>query len=272
MNGTMPSGVTKMTSAKRALVRVLESLPESTNVGILAFGSVGSAAWLKALGPLGDRALIEARVRELEASGGTPLGECIKLGADALLEQRERQFGYGSYSLLIVTDGEANDPYHVENYAPDIVSRGIRMDVIGVAMNQDHTLARVAHSYRRANDAKALERAVGQVFAEVTAVSTDAAPGEGAFDLVAAFDAEVALEVIGALAQSGNHPIGEEPPRPEALDDDTSYVDFDDYGVPTDSPEDDDESGFSFFRVFIFAAIALWVIGRIKSAVSKNEA
>ncbi|MEO0813944.1 MAG: vWA domain-containing protein, partial [Myxococcota bacterium] len=160
MDGRMGQGQTKMAAAKVALKRVLAQLPESTHVGILAFGSVGPGRWLYPLSAVSSPASLEAAVNRIDAAGGTPLGDCIKKGADALLEDREQQFGYGTYTLLVVTDGEANDPWFVDEYAPDIVSRGIRLDVIGVAMGKDHTLARTAHSYRRANDPKSLERAV----------------------------------------------------------------------------------------------------------------
>ena len=76
----------------------------------------------------------------------------MKKGADTLLKARKSQYGYGSYRLLVVTDGEASDPGLVERFTPDIISRGIITDVIGVDMNKAHTLATKVHSYRSAND------------------------------------------------------------------------------------------------------------------------
>lgn len=269
MDGRMGQGQSKMQAAKSALKRVLAQLPESTHVGILAFGSVGPGRWLYPLSAVEDKASLEASINRIDAAGGTPLGDCIKQGADALLDDRKEQFGYGTYTLLVVTDGEANDPWFVDEYAPEIVARGIRLDVIGVAMQQDHTLARSAHSYRRANDPKSLERAVSEVFAEVTAQSTDAAPGEGAFELAAAFEPEMALDVINALASSGNHPIGEEPPAPvQESTGDVQTTTFDQADFP-DGSEPIDEEGSSFYPI-LFLAFAFMLVWMIRSA-SKSK-
>jgi hypothetical protein len=137
------------------------------------------------------------------------LGRYIKIGADRLLEERAKQFGYGTYRLLIVTDGEANDRNLVEQYTPEVLSRGLRMDVIGVAMDRDHTLATKVHTYRRANDANTLKQAIAEVFAEVGGNQAGNVADNDAFELLAPIPVEVASAAINALSQSGNNPIGE---------------------------------------------------------------
>ena len=57
----------------------------------------------------------------------------------------------------------------MDRHAPAVMARGINLDVIGVGMSATHSLAKMAHSYRKANDARSLERAVAEVFAEVSA-------------------------------------------------------------------------------------------------------
>lgn len=268
MEGSMGGGRSKMQAAKAALQRVVSQLDENTHVGILAFGSVGAARWLYPLGPVEDFDALKSGIRRIQAAGGTPLGQCIKLGADALLEDRRQQYGYGSYTLLVVTDGEANDPWFVDEYAPEIVARGIRLDVIGVAMKKAHTLANTAHSYRRADDPESLERAVSDVFAEVTAASTDAAPGEGAFELASALQPEMALEVIAALASSGNHPIGDPPPAPAAEEaSDTEYSAFSDDLDPSAADEDD---GLGFVP-YLFLGFAIALVWFIRSAAKSKS-
>jgi hypothetical protein len=139
------------------------------------------------------------------------LGRYIKKGADRLLQERVKQFGYGSYRLLVVTDGEAEDPQLVDRFTPDVIARGITVDVIGVAMNRRHTLATKVHSYRSASDPAALKRALAEVFAEVGSSKDDVAHAE-AFALLEPIPAELAKSAIQALSVSGNHPIGERPP------------------------------------------------------------
>jgi hypothetical protein len=143
--------------------------------------------------------------------GATPLGAYIKRGADRLLEARAKQFGYGTFRLLIVTDGEAQDQALVDRYTPEVMARGITVDVIGVGMRKNHTLATRVHSYRSANDPAALKRALAEVFAEVGSSRTDAAADAEAFATLAPLPAEVAAAMIQALSTSGNQPIGEKP-------------------------------------------------------------
>jgi hypothetical protein len=141
------------------------------------------------------------------------LGAYIKKGADRLLQERARQFGYGTFRLLVVTDGEAQDQALVERFTPEVMARGITVDVIGVAMDQRHTLANRVHSYRAADDPQSLERALTEVLAEVRSTGNDAASAELFADLATIPDA-LAQAAIQALATSGNHPIGEAPSQP----------------------------------------------------------
>jgi len=204
------SNVQKMAAAKTALKTVLQQVPASTRVGLLVFSARNLRdEWVYPLGPQQPEELLKA-IDLPEPQGSTPLGKYLKLGADRLLDERAKQFGYGTYRLLVVTDGEAQDQNLVDRYAPDVMSRGITLDVIGVGMRTDHTLATRVHSYRRANDPEALQRAVAEVLAEVSRPKNDQAMGEG-FDLIAPIPVEVASAAITALATSGNHPIGERP-------------------------------------------------------------
>ena len=206
MDGEM-KGTKKIDAAKSALKEILKQIPETTEVGLLVFNSPDSADdWIYPLGPREDEKLLAAIDRP-RPSGGTPLGVYIKKGADRLLERRQAQYGYGTYRLLVVTDGEAQDQDLVDRFSPEVMARGITLDVIGVDMRQNHTLARIAHSYRRADDPDSLRQAIAEVFAEVSS-SGDRAAGEEAFDLLAPLPVEAAEEMVRALVTSGNEPIG----------------------------------------------------------------
>ncbi len=201
------SPLNKMDAAKRALIKVLKKVPPGTNVGLLVFSSGNlKNDWAYPLGPL-DSTRLEAAIRLPLPSGSTPLGAYIQKGADRLLEQRARQFGYGTYRLLIVTDGEAQDRSLVDRYTPEVMARGITMDVIGVDMRKAHTLATKVHSYRSADDPASLDRALSDVFAEIGGTDqthTD----EDAFEQIAPIPDEMAQAMLKALAVSGNQPIG----------------------------------------------------------------
>lgn len=205
MGGPM-GGSTRMSVAKDALKQVLEQIPDTTHVGILVFPR---GNWVYPLGPRKESMLAGA-IDSIQFGGATPLGDYIKRGADALLKARRKQFGYGTYRLLVVTDGEATDRGKVEAFTPDIISRGITIDCIGVEMASRHTLATKVHSYRNANDPESLKQAISEVFAEVA--SGDAGPGgENAFELIADLPEATASAMLKSLSTSGNQPIGEGP-------------------------------------------------------------
>ncbi|MDA0751533.1 MAG: VWA domain-containing protein [Verrucomicrobia bacterium] len=210
MKQKMPSSnQPKMEAAKEALIEVLSNIPQTTHIGLLVFSAADvKDHWVYPLASRKDDELLPA-IRNIRPNRGTPLGRYIKIGADRLLEERAKQFGYGTYRLLIVTDGEANDRNLVEQYTPEVLSRGLRMDVIGVAMDRDHTLATKVHTYRRANDANTLKQAIAEVFAEVGGNQAGNVADNDAFELLAPIPVEVASAAINALSQSGNNPIGE---------------------------------------------------------------
>lgn len=204
--GAPMGGSTRMSVAKNALKQVLDQIPDTTHVGILVFPR---GNWVYPLGPRKESMLAGA-IDSIQSGGGTPLGDYMKRGADALLEARKKQFGYGTYRLLVVTDGEAGDARQVEAYTPDIISRGITIDCIGVEMASRHTLATKVHSYRNANDPESLKQAISEVFAEVA--SGDAGPGgENAFELITDLPEATASAMLQSLSTSGNQPIGEGP-------------------------------------------------------------
>jgi hypothetical protein len=202
---TASGKVRRIEAAKKALTEVLSNLPAGTEVGVLALNTeVAGSNWIVPLGPA-DAADWRQNIAEIRADGGTPLGEYLKLGADELIAARAKQI-YGTYRLLVVTDGEANRPEMVDRYLPEILARGIIMDVIGVDMQSDHSLATRVHTYRRADDDKSLTQAISEVFAETSTEDQDAAAD---FEMLAALPDEFATEALAALTHRNDSPVGE---------------------------------------------------------------
>jgi len=199
----------KIRDAREAVKTAIDSIPDATNVGLLVFPE-DKTRWTYPLGPLRKPAFKNA-VSRVKAGGGTPLGAYMKVAADALLASRQKQHGYGTYRLLVITDGQAQDTNLVNRYTPDILSRGIRVDCIGVEMDSDHILATKVHSYSNVKDSAVLKGAISDVLAEVGDGGSDDYGGEDPYDLLASVPLELASAAINALASSGNHPIGESP-------------------------------------------------------------
>lgn len=204
---TRSGPIRRIDAAKNALLTVLGNLPNDTNIGLLALNQVGSDGhWLYPLAVVDSDRLLSV-VNQLQANGGTPLGSAMKSATDALLSAREKN-PYGTFRLLVVTDGEATDSLLLETYLPDILRRGITVDVIGVDMQTDHSLATKVHQYRRADDAEALNQAVAAVFAESNSVTDQG--GESDFDWIAGLPDEFAAESLAAISQIDNSPVGEQ--------------------------------------------------------------
>ena len=185
----------KMDAAKEALKTVLAKIPDNTHIGLLVFsGSNVQNDWVYPLGPKNTEQMLAAIDLPLPG-GGTPLGKYMRIGANRLLEQREKQYNYGNYRLLIVTDGVAQDEEKVAQYIPEILDRQIRVDVIGVDMQTDHLLAKDADSYRRADNPGELVAAVTQILAETGGTGTDL-NGEDAFEDIAPLSEAIALDLI----------------------------------------------------------------------------
>lgn len=205
MKQPMPSGTLRIDAAKQALTSVLSQLPPETRVGVLALNTrLNGDHWILPMGKIGE-ADWRGRVESIRAEGGTMLGEFSKVAADELLKLRSTD-RYGSYRLLIVTDGEASDPAVLSSYLPDILSRGLTLDVIGVSMASEHSLANLAHSYRSADDAESLTAAISEVFAETTG---DDQSSQADFDLIAGLPDGVSEEIIKSLMVVNNEPIEE---------------------------------------------------------------
>lgn len=210
-------GISKMEAAKSALTTVLNGLPPEAHVGIVVLNQgTGPDSWIVPLGPI-HREQTRAAIASLQPDGGTPLGYFMKVAADALLAERKKTH-YGSYRLLIVTDGEATDGDAVKTHLPEIIARGITVDVIGVDMPQAHSLATNVHSYRRADDPRQLRTALSEVFAESSDQPGDA--GESDFQMLAGFPDEVASAALRKLSHPNSAALGttdeadEEEPEP----------------------------------------------------------
>ena len=221
MDGRFEGPRTKMDVAKEALVGVLSDLPAETRVGLAVFGGSkgrrgGGERFVYDLQRIDGEAL-RRELAQVEPRGGTPLGEFLKVGADRLLEARRAAGGAGSYRLLVVTDGEADDRRLVEAYLPDIRSRGVAVDVIGVQMSGDLPLAREVDSYRTVDDPASLVRGLREVLSEVPTVRRTGGDTAGtltpeeAFATIAPLPDGAAQQMLAALERGADRPIGEVP-------------------------------------------------------------
>jgi uncharacterized protein YegL len=245
--------VTKMSAAQGALDNLILQMPTlTTKMGLLTFNG-----WAFPIGPL-NKAAASAAIEKTYASGGTPLGEYMKIGADSLLETREKNHGVGTYTLLVVTDGEANDNRIMLANTADIVSRGLTLKTIGVNLSQAHTLATRSVAYFPADNPEALKGALEKAVAEVPAGDDNIE--EDAYAMLSGIPAEMAPQLIEAITKTIklNQPIGEKPKI--KVVDEKGNVSFVVDPIPPDETKSGGIVGLVIFVVFIVVVIVLFAI------------
>ncbi len=218
MNESMGGDVSasRMDAAKHILEQAIRQAPSETYIGFLVMSGARRYEWIQKLGPSNREALLQS-LQAIVPDHSTPLGTFMKAAADELLRMREAQHNEGMYTLLVLTDGQANpqrEEEMVERFTPEIRSRGILIHAVGIDMDTEHTLATQADTYQNANNAQALEERVRQVFAEVSSAS-DPQLAADAYLTIAPLSTDVAMAIVKGLGTSvrGNHPIGEDPPK-----------------------------------------------------------
>jgi len=244
MKTTDGKTVTRMEAAKTVLTTTLLNQPKGTNVGIVVFPYQD---WVYKLGPV-EPTQLRSAIAGIQPSGGTPLGQYMKTGVDALLEARKKN-PYGTHRLLIVTDGEANDSYDVEKNIDLILVRGIVVNTIGVAMSKDHQLAVKSHSYANAANPQALLSSVQTALsAEITANDPDAAEMFATIGLLP--DGSVTT-FLTSLTAVHNQPLGESPPVQAVTETGEPVVDAEGNPVMVPAPEEGGGGGVSVVWILL---------------------
>jgi hypothetical protein len=162
-------GQPRMETAKSGVIAFSQSLPEKANRGLVVFSEQsrpGIHEWLK-LGS-GNGAEFTHLVSSLQPSGGTPLRSSIQLAAQILGQQAQMQRGYGTYHLVVVTDGEADQGEDPGDYTKNLISTtAITVHVIGFCVDGKHSLDLKGYTqYASASNPATLEKGLKAILAE----------------------------------------------------------------------------------------------------------
>jgi Ca-activated chloride channel homolog len=164
----------RLEGAKWAVEQFIPLVPPDVNLGLWVFDANGNSERL-ALGPE-SRARFLTAVQKVKAGGRTPLTESIEQGVNRLVQQRDKQLGYGEFRLIVVTDGQATErPLpHAVAYARE---RRIPIYTIGLCIGAQHELRKYSVSYRAADSIEALRRGLEETLAETNVFDLQAFPG-----------------------------------------------------------------------------------------------
>jgi Ca-activated chloride channel homolog len=164
----------RLEGAKWAVEQFLPLVSRDVNLGLWVFDASGNSERVS-LGP-DNRAQFLTEVQKTRAGGRTPLTESIEQGVNRLVQQRDKQLGYGEFRLVVVTDGEATGrplPQAVA-YARE---RHIPLYTIGLCIGADHELRKYSVSYRAADSMEALKRGLDETLAETNVFDPQTFPG-----------------------------------------------------------------------------------------------
>ncbi len=152
--------------AKEAVIEWSSSVPEDANLGLIVFDNAGFSIRL----PLGrqNREQFIAEVDKVVPNYKTPLTESLNTAYTMLTEQARSQLGYGEYTVVIVTDGIANDINALAQSVNMVLSTSpIMIHTIGFCIEEDHSLNRKGRTiYRAANNPAELRSGLQEVLAE----------------------------------------------------------------------------------------------------------
>lgn len=138
MNDKGPSGEVKLTTAKRAVSELVREQPPRVRLGVWTYPGGSSVegcpagSWLDKLSPdrHPDATNVDAQVRLLEASGGTPTGPALVAVTDSL-----KRKGYRNATVVLVSDGESNCGTPPCDVAKSVVDEGFDLTVAAVAFD-----------------------------------------------------------------------------------------------------------------------------------------
>ena len=160
------SNSSKNHDSKLALEAFSHSVPKNANLGLAVF-DVGGLREVLPLGQ-GNRNDFVSAVKAVSPNGGTPLQSAVQLGRQKLEQQAARQLGYGEYTLVVVTDGEASpgqDPRKTVDAMLD--ETPIVLHTIGFCIGAGHSLNQQGRTvYHAANSEQELRQGLTDVLAE----------------------------------------------------------------------------------------------------------
>ncbi|MFC1670255.1 VWA domain-containing protein [Spirochaetota bacterium] len=156
----------KIQVAKNALKRFITLIPANANIGLTAFDKQSNSE----RAPLGSKKeLIVSKVDEIRAGGSTPLGQSVEIAYKKLGIQANKQLGYGEYSLIIITDGQATDESRLKRAVKYLLNESpIVIHTIGFQIGMGHPLNQPGKIYyKTASNLEELSRGLDSVLAEL---------------------------------------------------------------------------------------------------------
>ena len=159
--------MTKIEAAKIAVRQWSAILPADANLGLVTFHARSSGIAVHEMAD-GRRERFAEAINAVQPGGGTPLTNALQQAFWLLEKQAQRQLGYGEYTIVVVTDGIANQPERLSMLVKLLLrDTPINIFTIGFCIGQNHSLNQKGHTeYRAAGNPEELRRGLAEALAE----------------------------------------------------------------------------------------------------------
>lgn len=159
------AGKRKIDAAKSAVTEWSKSIPADANLGLVSFHSRG---WSHLALASGSVANFGATLQPLGPGGKTPLTKALANAYAELTKQGRKQLGYGEYTIVIVTDGIANNETLLAQEVKKILAESpVCVFTIGFCIGDRHSLNQPGQTeYRAADNPTQLREGLAEVLAE----------------------------------------------------------------------------------------------------------
>lgn len=174
MSGSMDDSVcagnytNKAEAAKAALDQWSQAIDPEAKLGLVVFDRNGISTWVEP--GVNNVANFRSQLAKASPDGGTPLASSVKQAYVELTRAGMEQQGYGTYRMVIVTDGEASSGQDPRNNVEWLsLNTPIEVHTIGFCIDEGHSLNQPGITeYATADNPEALITGLKAVLAEST--------------------------------------------------------------------------------------------------------
>lgn len=169
----------RMVAGGKAVIDFSHKRPAGDNFALILF--IGDRPYARVVMSLGrDRALFQKEVQNARPDFNTPLGPAIEVAYGEIVKQGRRQGGYGSYHIVVVTDGDWNQGSDPGPIVKRIVNESpVQVHTVGFCTGQGHRLNISGYtSYVSADNADQINRGLQAVLDAESEVFMDSQFGK----------------------------------------------------------------------------------------------
>ena len=158
-SGSMRAGIpSRLVRAKKATKQFVSGIPNNYNLGIYTL----NRGYIFPLQTLNSKSMLKAQkyIDNINTEGSTPLAKSLNEILTVMQKQKKVQAGYGSYTIVIATDGLADSPTRMFNAVDKVIDNEIMINTIGIDI-KNHGL-RTVTKFTEASSAKELLKAMNK--------------------------------------------------------------------------------------------------------------